>query len=79
MPTLDYFCNLHINNHIRAPYFLRFGSAKLENGELYNLNNKNFVKMDFTFVLDAIRKVENNANIGNSNIIVLKAISNDSL
>ena len=64
LSTLNYFCNSHIENHIQAPYFIRFRNAKLENGELCNLNNKKFVKMDFTFVLDAIRKVENNTKLG---------------
>ena len=80
LPTLkEYFCNLHIDNHIQASYFLRFRNAKLKNGALYNLDNKKFVKMNFTFVVDAIRKVENNTNLGSSNIRVLWAVSSGGL
>ena len=79
LPTLDHFCNSHIDNHIQPPYFLKFKYEELKNGELYNLNNTKFVEMDFTFILDAIRKVTYNTNLGCSYINVLKAISSNGL
>ena len=80
LPTFPYFCDFHIGDQTpNSSYLLRFQNEQLKNGEVCNLENKKFVKMDFTFVLNAIRSIANNIHLDGSKIKIKNAISSGGL
>ena len=77
LPNLPYFCDSHIGDQRPSSnYLLRFQNEQLKNGEVCNLESKKFVKMDFAFVLDAIR---NNSHLNGSKIKVRNVALSGSL
>lgn len=72
--TLDHFCNSYIGNQSKGSYLLRFQYREFRCCALYNLDKEKYVKMDFTFVLNAIKKILNRTK-DDSKITILETIS----